>query len=55
MSADGADCRTIDILEYRPFGLTSGFPAVAPDHLCLEGFEERLDHEIVMAISLAAH
>ena len=45
----------IDILEYRPFSLASGFPAVAPDQLCFERFEEGLDHGIVVAVALTAH
>ena len=45
----------VDVLEDRTFGLASGFPAVAPDQLCLEGFEERLDHGIVVTIAFAAH
>lgn len=49
-SASVANCRTINVLEYRPFGLASGFPTVAPDQLCLEGFEERFNHGIVVTI-----
>jgi hypothetical protein len=45
----------IDILEYRPLGLASGFPAVPPDQLCLDGFEERFHHGIVVAISFSAY
>lgn len=45
----------IDILEYRSFGLPSGFPSVPPDQLCLEGIEKRLNHSIVITIALAAH
>ena len=30
----------VDILEYRPFCLAACVPAVAPDQLCLDGFEE---------------
>ena len=45
----------IDILEYRPFRLASCFPAIAPDQLCLERFEGRLDHGIVVAVSFSAH
>ena len=45
----------VDILEYRPFGLASCFPTVTPDQLRLDGFEERLDHRIIITISLAAH
>ncbi len=45
----------IDVLEYRPFRLASGFPSAAPDQLGLDGFEERLDHGIVVTVSLPAH
>ncbi|MFT4784541.1 MAG: hypothetical protein ACI9IV_002288, partial [Paracoccaceae bacterium] len=45
----------IDILEDGPFSLASGFPAVAPDQLCFERFEECFHHGIVVAISFAAH
>jgi hypothetical protein len=44
----------IDILEYSSFSLASGFPAVVPDELCLDRFEERFDHRIVITISFAA-
>jgi len=45
----------IDILEYRALGLTACVPTVAPDQLSLDGFEERFNHGIVIAIALAAH
>ena len=45
----------IDILEYRALGLTACVPTIAPDQLCLDGFEECLNHRIVVTISLAAH
>ena len=45
----------IDILEYRALGLTARVPTIAPDQLGLDGFEERFNHGIVVAISLAAH
>lgn len=45
----------IDILEDRAFCLTTCVPTVAPDQLCLDGFEERLNHGIVVAISLPTH
>ena len=44
----------VDILEYRPLGLASGFQAVPPDQLCLDGFEERFHYGIVVAISFYA-
>ena len=45
----------IDILEDRAFSLTTCVPTVTPDQLRLDGFEERLDHRIIVTISLAAH
>jgi hypothetical protein len=36
----------IDILEDRALGLTACFPAVTPDKLSLNGFEERFNHGI---------
>ena len=45
----------VDILEYRALRLASGFPARAPDQLRLDGFEERLNHGVVIAIAFAAH
>ena len=45
----------IDILEDRALGLTSCVPSITPDQLSLDGFEERLDHRIIITISLAAH
>ena len=45
----------IDILEYGPLGLASGFPTITPDQLGLDGFEERFHHGIVVTISLTAH
>ena len=45
----------VDILEDRAFSLTACVPTVAPDQLSLVEFEERLDHRIIITISLAAH
>ena len=45
----------IDILEDRALGLTACVPTIAPDQLSLDGFEERFNHGIVIAIALAAH
>ena len=42
----------IDILEDRALGLTACFPAVTPDKLSLNGFEERFNHGIVVTIAL---
>jgi hypothetical protein len=47
--------KPIDILEDLPFYLTACVPTVAPDQLFLDGFEEDLNHRIVIAISLPAH
>ena len=45
----------VDILEDRAFSLTACVPTVAPDQLSLDGFEERLDHRIIITITFAAH
>ena len=37
----------VDILEDSPFRLATCVPVIAPDQLCLDGFEKRLDHGIV--------
>jgi hypothetical protein len=42
-------------MEDRAFCLTACIPTVAPDQLCLDGFEKGLNHRIVVAISLPAH
>ena len=40
----------IDVLEYRPFSLASGFPSVAPDQLCYDGRKEQDHYKIIVAI-----
>ena len=45
----------VDLPEYSTFCLTACVPKVAPNQLCLDGFEERLNHRIVVTIALAAH
>ncbi len=45
----------VDVLKDGGFGLAAGFPRPAPDQLGLDGFEERLDNGIVIAIALATH
>ena len=45
----------VDVLKDGGFGLAAGFPCPAPDQLGLDGFEERLDNGIVIAIALATH
>ena len=45
----------VDILESRALCLATYVPAGAPDQLCRDGFEDRLNHGIVVTISLAAH
>ena len=47
--------KSVDILEYRAFCLTACVPFVAPDQLSLDGFEERFNHGIVVAVTFAAH
>lgn len=47
--------RAVDVLEDGGFGLSTGVPHAAPDHLCLDVFEEGFDTCIVIAIALAAH
>ena len=47
--------KSVDILEYRAFFLTACIPSVTPDQLSLDGFKERLNHKIIITISLAAH
>ena len=45
----------VDILEYSTFCLTACVPTIVPNQLGLDGFEERLNHRIVVTIALAAH
>lgn len=45
----------IDILEDRAFCLTACVSFVAPDQLSLDGFEERFNHRLDVAIAFAAH
>jgi|TARA_B110000305_G_scaffold241843_1_gene317857 hypothetical protein len=44
-----------DVIENCAFSLPPRFPTVAPDQLCLDGFEERLSHGIIIAFAFAAH
>jgi len=53
-SADGY-IEAVDVLKDGGFGLAAGFPCPAPDQFGLDGFEERLDNGIVIAIALATH
>ena len=46
---------TIDILEYRALSLTACVPTGAPDQLGFDGFEEPLNHRIVIAITFPTH
>ena len=46
---------TVDMLEYSPFGLASCFPTSAPDQLCRDGFEERLNPGVIITIAFGAH
>jgi hypothetical protein len=45
----------IDVFEDRHLSLSAGVPGVSPDQLCLDGFEERFNGGVVIAISLATH
>ena len=45
----------VDVLEDGGFGVATGFPRAAPDQLDLDGFEERLNGCIVIAVAFAAH
>ena len=45
----------INRAKYHALGLTASVPKIAPDQLCLDGFEECLNHRIVVTIALAAH
>jgi hypothetical protein len=45
----------IYILEYRALGLTAYVLTVAPNQLGFDGFEERLNHRIIMAIIFPTH
>ena len=47
--------KAVDVLKDGRFGLATGFPCPAPDQFGLDGFEERLDNGIVIAIALATH
>jgi hypothetical protein len=45
----------IDVLKGCHLSLPAGFPCIAPDQFRLDGFEERFDGGVVIAIALAAH
>ena len=45
----------IDVLEDCQFRVSSRVPRPAPDQLCLDGLEERLNGGVVVTIALAAH
>ena len=47
--------KAVDVLEGGGFGVATRFPRAAPDQLDLDGFEERLNGCIVMAVAFAAH
>jgi len=47
--------KAVNVLEYRALGLTACFPAVPPDQLSLNGFEDRFHHGIVVTIAFATH
>jgi len=43
------------VFEDRHLCLPAGFPCIAPDQFSLDGFEERFDSCVVIAIALSAH
>ena len=45
----------VDILEDRALGLTACVPTVAPNQLGFDGFEEPLNHRMVIAITFPTH
>ncbi len=45
----------VDLLEDGSLGLAAALPVAPPDHLSLDGFEERLDGGVIIEIALAAH
>jgi len=42
----------VDIFKDRHLSLSAGVPAVSPDQLCLDGFEERFNGGVVIAIEV---
>jgi hypothetical protein len=44
-----------NVLENCAFSFLPRFLTVAPDQLRLDGFEERLNHGIIIAFAFAAH
>ena len=54
MPPDGV-IEPVDVSGDGVFGLLTGLPRDRPDQLRLDGLEERLDHRVVVAITLAAH
>lgn len=47
--------KAIDVTGQRDGGLGSRLERGAPDQLALQRLEERLDHRVVITISLAGH
>ena len=45
----------VDVLEDGGFGLTPRWPALPPNQLRLDCFEERLDRRVIVTIALATH
>lgn len=45
----------VDVFKDRHLGLPARFPRSAPDQFRFDGFEERLNSRIVIAISFATH
>ena len=54
MSPNGVT-EPVDVSGDGVFGLLAGLPCDWPDQLRLDGLEERLDHRVIKAISLARH
>ena len=45
----------VDVSGDGVFGLLAGLPGDRPDQFRLDGFEERLDHRVVIAVPSPAH
>ena len=47
--------QAVDGLKYGCLGLAPIWPVLAPEHFCLQTFEERLDRSVVIAVALGGH
>ena len=45
----------VDVFKDRQFRRTTRVPRVSPDQLGFDGFEERLDYGVIVAITFATH